>query len=203
MKEGQRKNYWLKLDKDFFKHHDIRIIESMPNGKDYIIFYLKLLCESITHNGELRFSEEIPYNEQMLSSITNTNVDIVRSAIKIFAELKMMSVLDDGTYYLQRVIQMTGSESASYEATRKRIYREKQKELQVIGTHNGTNCPREENRESNTKRIIEESESLEYRDKSKEYRDKNIIKESNLNNIKKSSIDDKEELKEKYNDINF
>ena len=27
--------YWLKLKRDFFKRHDIQIIESMPNGKDY------------------------------------------------------------------------------------------------------------------------------------------------------------------------
>lgn len=64
--------YWLKLKRDFFKRHDIQIIESMPNGKDYILFYLKLLCESVDHEGNLRFSDQIPYNEQMLSTITNT-----------------------------------------------------------------------------------------------------------------------------------
>ena len=26
--------YWLKLKRDFFKRHDVQIIESMPNGKD-------------------------------------------------------------------------------------------------------------------------------------------------------------------------
>ena len=48
---GRGKFYWLKLDKDFFKRHDIKIIESMPNGKDYILFYLKLLCESLDHDA--------------------------------------------------------------------------------------------------------------------------------------------------------
>lgn len=101
--------YWLKLEKDFFKRHDIRVVESMPNGKDYILFYLKLLCESTSHEGYLRFSPTIPYNEEMLATITNTNVDVVRSAIKIFKELKMMEVLDDGTFYLQQVQKMIGS----------------------------------------------------------------------------------------------
>ena len=82
-----KKFYWLKLQNDFFKRHDIRIIEDMKNGKDYILFYLKLLVESISHEGELRFSQSIPYNEEMLASITNTNIDIVRSAIKLFTEL--------------------------------------------------------------------------------------------------------------------
>ena len=106
-----KKYFWLKLKRDFFKRHDIRIIESMPNGKDYILFYLKLLCESVDHDGNLRFSDSIPYSEDMLSTITNTNIDIVRSAIKVFTELNMMEILDDGTYFMNEVNKMIGCET--------------------------------------------------------------------------------------------
>lgn len=116
-----KKYYWLKLQRDFFKRHDIRIIESMPNGKDYLLFYLKLLCESIDHNGNLRFSDQIPYNEDMLATITNTNVDIVRSAITVFTQLNMMELLDDGTFYMSEVEKMIGSETEW--AEKKRAYR--------------------------------------------------------------------------------
>ena len=92
-----KKYFWLRLKRDFFKRHDIQIIEAMPNGKDYILFYLKLMLESVDHEGSLRFSETIPYNEEMLATITRTNVDIVRSAIKVFSGLNMMDLLDDGT----------------------------------------------------------------------------------------------------------
>lgn len=118
-----KKYYWLKLQRDFFKRHDIRIIEGLPNGKDYILFYLKLLCESIDHEGNLRFSDQIPYNEDMLATITNTNVDIVRSAIKVFTQLNMMEIMDDGTYYMNEVKKMIGSETEW--AEKKRGYREK------------------------------------------------------------------------------
>lgn len=121
MAEKDKRYYWLKLKRDFFKRHDIRIIEAMPNGKDYILFYLKLLCESVDHEGQLRFSDQIPYNEDMLATITDTNVDVVRSAIKIFTELEMMELLDDGTIYMREVEKMMGSES--YWAERKRIQR--------------------------------------------------------------------------------
>ena len=114
-----KKFYWLKLKRDFFKRHDIRIIEEMPNGKDYVLFYLKLLLESIDHEGSLRFSDTIPYNEQMLSVITNTNVDIVRSAMKLFIELGMMSICDDQTIYMAEVEKMIGSESQSAERMRR------------------------------------------------------------------------------------
>lgn len=126
---ANKKFYWLKLKRDFFKRHDIKIIESMPNGKDYILFYLKLLCESVDHEGNLRFSEQIPYNENMLSTITDTNIDIVRSAIKVFSQLEMMEILDDGTYYMNEVQKMIGSAADNDNANRQRRFREKQKEL--------------------------------------------------------------------------
>ena len=120
---SDKKYYWLKLQRDFFKRHDIRIVEEMPNGKDYILFYLKLLLESINHEGRLRFSEEIPYNAEMLSVITNTNIDIVRTAIKIFCDLGMISIYDDQTIYLNEVQKMIGCETEW--AQKKRDYRER------------------------------------------------------------------------------
>ena len=125
---ADKKYYWLKLKRDFFKRHDVRIIEELPNGKDYLLFYLKLLVESIDHEGALRFSDAVPYNEQMLSVITNTNVDVVRSAMKLFIELKMIEVLDDATIYMTEVNKLIGSESWSAERVRR--YRDKQKLLQ-------------------------------------------------------------------------
>jgi predicted phage replisome organizer len=124
------KYYWLKLKRDFFKRHDIVIIEAMPNGKDYILFYLKLLCESVDHEGKLRFSETIPYSEDMLATITRTNVDIVRSAVKIFSELGMMDQFDDGTLFLSQVSGMIGSETS--DAVRMRIARDNKKQLLIV-----------------------------------------------------------------------
>lgn len=114
-----RKFYWLKLKHDFFKRHDIRILEEMENGKDYILFYLKLLLESISHEGQLRFSEAIPYNEKMLSVITNTNIDIVRSAMKVLIELKMIEIFDDSTIYMSEVQKLIGCETAAAERKRR------------------------------------------------------------------------------------
>lgn len=123
---ASKKYYWLKLKRDFFKRHDIQIIEGMPNGKDYILFYLKLLCESVDHDGSLRFNEEIPYNEDMLATITNTNIDIVRSAVNLFTTLHMMEVMTDGTYYMSQVQKMIGSETqwAEYKRNKKTTVKE-------------------------------------------------------------------------------
>jgi predicted phage replisome organizer len=150
---GNKRYYWLKLKRDFFKRHDIRIIESQENGKDYVLFYLKMLLESIDHEGELRFSAAIPYDEKMLSIITNTNIDIVRAAMNMFIGLQMIEVMDDKTIFMNEVSKLVGSESWSAERVRRHraktallqcnadvtkgneeIEIEKEKELDIVGT---------------------------------------------------------------------
>ena len=150
MAEG-KKFYWLKLKRSFFKRHDIRIIEEMPNGKDYVLFYLKLLLESIDHEGSLRFSDTIPYNEQMLSVITNTNVDIVRSAMKLFTELNLIEIFDDQTIFMGEVEKMIGSESES--AGRMRRLRQKQQTSLCDG--DVRNCDTEKEKEEETKKDLD------------------------------------------------
>lgn len=130
---SEKKFYWLKLKKDFFKRHDIKIIEDMENGKDYILLYLKLLCESVDHSGSLRFSDTIPYSEKMLSTITGTNIDIVRSAMKVFTSLEMIEILDDQTIYMREVEKMIGGESDSAERVRRHRALKEAQSLQCNG----------------------------------------------------------------------
>lgn len=118
-----KKYYWLKLQHDFFERDEIKVIEAMDNGKDYIIFYMKLLLKSIKTEGELRFSKAIPYNEKMLATITNTNIDIVRAALTMFIELHLIERWSDKTLYMKETQNMIGSETDA--AARMRRYRER------------------------------------------------------------------------------
>ena len=126
----QKRKYWLKLDKDFLKNPQMKIIKNMPNGKDYIIFYLALMLESIETVGHLRFTSLIPYNAEMLATITDTNIDIVKMATKYFCELGLMQIFDDGTIFMTEVPKMTGKESDS--AARVREHRQRLKEIKML-----------------------------------------------------------------------
>lgn len=166
-----KKYYWLKLKRDFFKRHDIRIIESMPNGKDYILFYLKLLVESVDHDGALRFSDSIPYDVNMLSVITNTNADIIKTALEVFANLQLIDILDDKTIFMNEVSRMIGSAADNDNAERQRRFRERQK-LNALGsgvTKNNAGVTNNVTKNNESKRIDKEKE----KEKEREY--KNII----------------------------
>jgi|LSQX01.2.fsa_nt_gb predicted phage replisome organizer len=118
-----KKYYWLKLKDDFFERDEIKIIESQRNGKDYINFYLKLLLKSLKTEGTLRFRDAIPFNLEMLATITNCNIDTVNTAINTFISLGLMEKWEDGTLYMLEVQNMVGSETSW--AEKKREYRNK------------------------------------------------------------------------------
>ena len=127
-----KKYYWLRLRKDFFKRHDIRILEAMPNGKEYALFYLKLLTESIDHEGALRFSDKIPYTIEMLSTVTNTDPDVVEDALEALLELEMIEHQKDGTYIIPGIENMIGTAendefTREYARLRAKAYRDRKK----------------------------------------------------------------------------
>lgn len=163
-----KKFYWLKLKRDFFKRHDIRIVEDMPNGKDYILFYLKMLVESVDHEGKLRFSDTIPYNEQMLATITNTNPDIVRAAMQIFTSLEMIEVIDDGTIFMNETMKMIGSATDNDNANRQRRFRERKKQEALPSVTKSNACVTDDvtndNESKSIEKEIEKEIELENRD---------------------------------------
>lgn len=145
----------------------------MQNGKDYVIFYLKLLVESLKYSGRLRFSESIPYSDDMLSTITNTNIDIVRQAIKIFTQLELMEIQDDGTIFLKEVENMTGSETEF--AEKKRQYRLEHKtpeSPQIEAPKPEQEEKKPEQKGDKVKTLSRQKKTMS--DKSKEYRVKSI-----------------------------
>lgn len=170
----EKKRYWLKLDKDFLKSPQIKVIKNMPNGKDYIIFYLSLLLESIETIGHLRFSNLVPYNEEMLSSVTDTNVDVVRTAMKLFLELGLVEILDDGTIYMTQVAQMTGKESESAERVRQYRLRKKEEEQKQLMLHcnddvtKSNNNKEKEEEEDKDKQSTENNEDKHNKEKKEE-----------------------------------
>ena len=86
--------------------------------------------------------------------VTNTNIDTVRSAMKLFVELNMMQVLEDQTIYMSEVEKLIGSAVDNDNANRVRRCREKKKQLALQNvTNDVTKC-----NESKSKSLEKEKE---------------------------------------------
>ncbi len=117
-----KRYFWLKLDESFFDDDTIAWIEEQENGKDYVIFYLKLALKSLKDDGYLiRYVGQklIPYDVKALSKLTNTPVDTVTIAMRLFIEIGLVSQLDTGEIYLNQLNEMIGSETAVAKRVRK------------------------------------------------------------------------------------
>lgn len=120
---AEKKYYWLKLPRDFFGKHYIKILRAKENGELLVLFYMWMLTESIDHAGWLRYSEDIPYDEEMLAEASGFALHIVTQALQQLTKLQLVILESDGSLFLPKTADMVGSESGS--AQRVREYRER------------------------------------------------------------------------------
>lgn len=130
---GEKTFYWLRLKKDFFKRHDIKILRNMDDGDEIVLCYLMLLCESVDHEGRLRFSDAVPYDADMLAAVTDTDPEIMERTIDKLLNLGLMVKEDDGSYFMTKVEKMIGVAQADDQTResarlRQQAYRDRQKQ---------------------------------------------------------------------------
>lgn len=162
-----KKYYWLKLRDNFFERDEVKIIEGQQNGKDYIIFYMKLLLKSVKTEGELFFRDAIPYSPQMLATITGTNIDTVKVAVDLFTSLGLMEKWSNGTLFMLETQNMIGSESkwANY----KRVERSKKEQI--------GQCPNKSKKSPIEIEIEKDIESEKYEKLNEDLLKKQILKD--------------------------
>lgn len=127
-----KKYYWLKLHDNFFDDDTIQYIEEQENGKEYVLFYLKLALKSLSREGYLiRYVGErvIPYDVKALAKLTNTPTDTVKAAMITFIDFGLVTQLESGELYLNQINEMIGKETQAAKRKREQRAREKQKEL--------------------------------------------------------------------------
>lgn len=118
-----KKYYYLKLKDNFFDSDEIIILESMQDGYLYSNILLKLYLRSMKNDGRLMFNERIPFNSTMLAQVTRHSVGNIEKAVKVFQELGLIDVMDNGAIYMLDIQNFIGKSST--EADRKRMYRAK------------------------------------------------------------------------------
>lgn len=84
----------------------------MKDGYLYGNILLKLYLRSLKNNGCLMLNERIPYNAEMLATITGHQVGTVKQALTIFKDLGLIEVLDNGAIYMLDIQNFIGNGSS-------------------------------------------------------------------------------------------
>ena len=118
-----KKYYYLRLKDNFFDGDELKILESMKDGYLYSNILLKLYLRSLKNDGKLVVNDRIPYNAEMLASVTGHQIGTVKQALSIFKDLGLIDVLENGAIYMLDIQNFIGRGSS--EADRKREYRQR------------------------------------------------------------------------------
>ena len=116
-----KKYYYMRLKENFFDTNEMKVLEAMQDGYKYSNILLKLYLMSLQSNGKLMLNERIPYNSQMIATITRHSVGDVEKAIQLFKDLGLIEILDSGAIYMLDIQNFIGTSSS--EAERKKNYR--------------------------------------------------------------------------------
>ena len=85
-----------------FQSPKIQIIASMPEGDAILLIWVRLLCLAgqVNDGGKIYLAEDVPYTDEMLSTVFGKPVTIIRLAIETFRKFRMVEFLEDGTLSL-------------------------------------------------------------------------------------------------------
>jgi predicted phage replisome organizer len=173
-----------------FEDEKIRLIESLPEADTILIIWVKLLAQAGKTNasGYIYLSENIPFTDEMLSTIFNRPIGTVRLALKTFEQFGMIEISDNHFISIsnwEKHQNIDGMEKIKAQ-TRNRVakHREKQKQIGDVVTGNVTVT------QSNATDIdIDKDKEID-----KEINTNNIITFWDLNGFGLNNLNSKEKL---------
>ncbi|GED03688.1 phage replisome organizer N-terminal domain-containing protein [Bacillus atrophaeus] len=128
---------WIKLSTQMFEDEKIKLIEQMPESDTILIIWVKLLSQAGKTNasGYIYLNQNIPYTDEMLATIFNRPLPIVRMALNTFRQFGMIEVDENKFISIanwEKYQNVEGMDRVrKLNAERNKKYREKKKQLQL------------------------------------------------------------------------
>lgn len=136
-----KKYYYLKLKENFFDSEEMIILQNMPDGYLYSDILMKLYLRSLKNAGKLMFKDLIPYTPSALAQVVRHQIGTVEKALRIFQDLGLIEILDNGAIYMLDIQNFIGESST--EADRIRNYRSRiKKDVQMLQQTNNKSTPK-------------------------------------------------------------
>lgn len=84
---------WIKINIDILNDEKIKLIDAMPEADAIFRIWIGLLTLAAKTNedGLIYLSEDMPYTDEMLSTILHRPLNIVRLALETLTQLKMIT----------------------------------------------------------------------------------------------------------------
>lgn len=126
---------WIKLSTQMFEDEKIRLIEKMPEADTILVIWIKLLSQAgkTNNSGYIYLTETIPYTDEMLSTIFDRPLSVIRMALNVFVQFGMLEMTDSNFMSIANWEKHQNIDGMAKirEKTRDRVakHREKKKEI--------------------------------------------------------------------------
>ena len=125
---GERRYFWMKFQRDFFKSLRIKRLRRLAGGDTYTIIYLKLQLLSIINEGYLEYKGVFDSFAEELAEDIDEDIENIEVTMTYLLSCGLMEQTTENKVFLPYAAENIGSECGS--AKRVRDHREKQKALQ-------------------------------------------------------------------------
>ena len=128
---NNKRYYWLKLDRHFFRDARIKKLRRIAGGDTYTIIYLKLMLLSIERGGLLIYEGIEETFEAEMANKLDEDEENVRVTIHYLRNQGLLIEKNDGDGFLPQAAGSIGSE------TYNNVYKRKQKQNAQLGAGDG------------------------------------------------------------------
>ena len=111
--------FWLKIQDEFFRQKEIKILRNMERGAVYIIIYQKMLLYSLKNESKLFFDSLQDTFEEELALLFDEKVEDVKATVDFLKKANLMECVSCDEFLLLQVNELTGRESETTKRVRK------------------------------------------------------------------------------------
>ena len=146
---------WIKICTEIFDDETIKLIESMPEGDTIIVIWFKLLIQAgkINDSGYVYFKKDLPFTDEMLSTVFRRPINVVRLALQTFVKFGMVEICNTQEIFISNWGKHQNIEGLERikEQTKARVarHREKQKLLGNVTVTQGNATDIDKNKKEN------------------------------------------------------
>lgn len=131
----EKKYYWLKMEGNFFDQKEIRKLRRVAGGDTYVIIYLKMSLLSLKDDGKIYYEGVEDTFAEELAEELRESTENVKMTIAFLEAHNMLESHNSDELYMNRIPEMTGSETDSAKRKRRQRLRAKT-DLKAIKSDN-------------------------------------------------------------------
>ncbi|MEQ7221421.1 phage replisome organizer N-terminal domain-containing protein [Vagococcus fluvialis] len=127
---------WIKLKTTMFDDEKIRLIQSLPEADAILVIWIRLLvlAGKTNDDGLIYIQRNMPYTEEMLATLFDKPVSVIRLALVTLQQFEMVDLGEDGLIAISNWEKHQNIEGMDKIREQNRLRKAKQREKQKLLT---------------------------------------------------------------------